>query len=47
MIKGIILSKAFFLVYFFPVNSIKPGSNSKATNKNSADCSQAVCLGVK
>ena len=29
------------------VNSIKPGCNSKKTDKHAADCSKAVCLGVK
>ena len=28
-------------------NGIKPGSNSKKTDKHAADCSKAVCLGVK
>ena len=29
------------------VNRITPGSNSKKTDKDAADCSKAVCLGVK
>ena len=29
------------------VNGIKPGSNSKKTDKHAADCSKAVCWGVK
>ena len=29
------------------VNGFKPGSNSKKTDKHAADCSRAVCLGVK
>ena len=29
------------------VNGIKPGSNSKKTDKYDADCSKAVCWGVK
>ena len=29
------------------VNGIKPGSNSKKTDKQAADCSKAVCWGVK
>ena len=29
------------------VNRIKPGSNSKKTDKHAADCSEAVCWGVK
>ena len=29
------------------VNGIKPGSNSKVTDKLAADCSKAVCWGVK
>ena len=29
------------------VNDIKPGSNSKMTDKHAADSSKAVCLGVK
>ena len=29
------------------VNSIKPGSNSKKTDKHATDCSKAVCWGVK
>ena len=29
------------------VNRIKPGSNSKKTDKLAADCSKAVCWGVK
>ena len=29
------------------VNGIKPGSNSKKTDKHAADCSKAVCLGRK
>ena len=29
------------------VNSIKPGSNSKKTDKHAVDCSKAVCWGVK
>ena len=29
------------------VNSIKPGSNSKKTDKYAADCSEAVHWGVK
>ena len=29
------------------VNSIKPGSNSKKTDKHAADCSKAVCWGVE
>ena len=28
-------------------NDIKPGSGSKKTDKHAADCSKAVCLGVK
>ena len=28
-------------------NGIKPGSNSKKTHKHAADCSKAVCWGVK
>ena len=28
-------------------NGIKPGSNSKKTDKPAADCSKAVCWGVK
>ena len=28
-------------------NGIKPGSNSKKTDKDAADYSKAVCLGVK
>ena len=28
-------------------NSIKPGSDSKKTDKDAADCSKAVCWGVK
>ena len=27
------------------VNGIKPGSNSKKTDKHAADCSKAVCWG--
>ena len=27
------------------VNGIKPGRNSKKTDKHAADCSKAVCLG--
>ena len=29
------------------VTGIKPGSNSKETDKYAADCSKAVCWGVK
>ena len=29
------------------VNGIKPGSNSKTTDKHAADCPKAVCWGVK
>ena len=29
------------------VNRIKPGSNSKKTDKHAADCAKAVCKGVK
>ena len=29
------------------VNGIKPGSNSKTTDKHAADCSKAVMLGRK
>ena len=29
------------------VNGIKPGSNSIKTDKHAADCSKAVCWGVK
>ena len=29
------------------VNGIKPGSKSKKTDKHAADCSKAVCWGVK
>ena len=29
------------------VNGIKPGNNSKKTDKHAADCSKAVCWGVK
>ena len=29
------------------VNGIKPGSNSKKTDEHAADCSKAVCCGVK
>ena len=29
------------------VNPIEPGSNSKKTDKLAADCSKAVCWGVK
>ena len=29
------------------VNGIKPGGNSKQTDKHAADCSKAVCSGVK
>ena len=29
------------------VNGIKPGSNSKTTDKHAAECSKAVCLGAK
>ena len=29
------------------VNGIKPGSISKKTDKHAADCSKAVCWGVK
>ena len=28
-------------------NGIKPGSNSKKTDKHAADCSKAVCWGIK
>ena len=28
-------------------NGIKPGSNSKKTDKHAADCSKVVCLGHK
>ena len=28
-------------------NDIKPGSNSKKTDKHAVDCSKAVCLGRK
>ena len=28
-------------------NCIKPGSNSKKTDKHAADCSKAVCWGIK
>ena len=28
-------------------NRIKPGSDSKNTDKHAVDCSKAVCLGVK
>ena len=28
-------------------NSIKPGSDSKKTDKHAVDCSKAVCWGVK
>ena len=28
------------------VKGIKPGSNSKKTDKHSADCSKAVCWGI-
>ena len=29
------------------VNGIKPEGNSKKTDKHAADCSKAVCRGVK
>ena len=29
------------------VNGIKPGSNSKETDKLAADCLKAVCWGIK
>ena len=29
------------------VNGIKPGNNSKKTDKHAADCSIAVCRGLK
>ena len=29
------------------VNGIKPGSNSKTTDKHAADCSNVVCWDVK
>ena len=29
------------------VNGIKPGSNSKKTDKHAADCSKAICWGIK
>ena len=29
------------------VNGIKPGNNSKKTDKHAVDCSKAVCRGVK
>ena len=29
------------------VNCIEPGTNSKKTDKHAADCSKAVCWGVK
>ena len=29
------------------VNGIKPGSDSRKTDKHSVDCSKAVCWGVK
>ena len=29
------------------VNGIKPGRDSKKTDKHAADCSKAVCEGVK
>ena len=29
------------------VNSIKPGSDSRKTDKHAVDCSKAVCWGVK
>ena len=29
------------------VNGIKPGSNSTKTDKHAANCSKAVCWGVK
>ena len=29
------------------VNGIKPGSDSKKTDKHAVDCSKAVCWGVK
>ena len=28
-------------------NGIKPGCHSKKTDKHAADCSKAVCFGVK
>ena len=28
-------------------NGIKPGSNSKSTDKHAANCSKAACFGVK
>ena len=28
-------------------NGIKPGSNSKKTDKHAADCSKVVCWGLK
>ena len=37
----------FQFTYCVIVNGIKPGSNSKKTDKHAADCSKAVCWGVK
>ena len=33
--------------YHNNANGFKPGSNSKKTDKHAADCSKAVCWGVK
>ena len=35
------------LVYHNTANGIKPGSDSKKTDKHAVDCSKAVCWGVK
>ena len=36
-----------YLTFYSIVNGIKPGSNSKKADKHAADCSKAVCWGVK
>ena len=36
-----------FFLNFTQRVTIKPGSNSKKTGKHAADCSKAVCWGVK
>ena len=41
-----VFSKVYPVCYRI-VNQIKPGSNSKKTDKHAADCSKAVCWGVE
>ena len=45
MLKVLFLSKIYSACHL-DVNGIKPGSNSRITDKHTADHSKTVCLGI-